>query len=316
MKNTKNQLNFSKSDRNGAVLLSIIILIIALLPTIWPFFKTNGSDFDITKFEGQINDFIENQKVIEAEKKQKFTYYNTSKKENSKSFNFKNIAKSTVENKISPTYFNPNNLPVDKWLAMGFTDKQISVIKNYEKKGGRFYKKEDLKKMYCIDDPTYSILEPYIIIPKDSSGKKIEKKYEKFDYSNIIIDINTADTVELKKLKGIGSSYSKRIVKYRNALGGFAHIDQLLEVWGFSNDLLSSIKTNIVLENTTIRKININTTSIDELKKHPYIDFYVARSIVKYRESHGNYTQIEEIKKSDLVHDDLFNKLKPYLTTK
>lgn len=309
---------FNRAERNGAIVLIFLILIVASTPYWLPKIlnEQNGGSFE--EFNAAIDDFVANQKAIEESKSNnkfiKKKQFNNNFKKKSNSFNYESISKSVEAQKITPTYFNPNNLPAEKWEAMGFSPKQVNVIKNYEKAGGKFWKKEDVKKLYCINDDIYILLEPYIIIPKTDSIYT-EKKHEDKTTKEIIIDINLADTTEFKKLRGIGKTFANRIVKYRKALGGFCHKIQIKEVWGIDIDLYKSIEANLICKNYNLNKININTATIDELKQHPYIDFYVARSIVKYKNSHGNYKAIAEITKSELVHEDLFNKLKPYITT-
>jgi DNA uptake protein ComE-like DNA-binding protein len=97
-------------------------------------------------------------------------------------------------------------------------------------------------------------------------------------------------------------------------LGGFARKEQIMEVWGIDKELYDQIKSQLKVGKTQLKKININSCTIDELKDHPYIDYYVARSIVKYRQSHGKYKKTSDIMKSALVHEALYNKLKPYLS--
>lgn len=300
----KEYLTFNKSERNGLIVLSIILLIVVLLPSIYEKFINKENTINIKEFQAEINSFIKDQKIIAKETKNKFQYKN-------KTFNYNNISKSVAENQLTPFFFNPNNLPYEKWQKLGLRDEQIKVIKNFEEKGGKFYKKEDLKKIYSISESDYQVLEPYILIP---DSKVFNQTTDKPIKKQQIIDINHSDTSELKLLNGIGSKLSKRILKYRESLGGFHSKEQLKEVFGISPELYQSIEPNVIISQSAINKININSASIETLNKHPYIDYYVAKSIVKYREMHGNYSKIEDIKKSELVHEDLFNKIKPYIT--
>ncbi|PCJ81588.1 MAG: hypothetical protein COA57_14140 [Flavobacteriales bacterium] len=144
---------------------------------------------------------------------------------------------------------------------------------------------------------------------------KYEKKSWKKEYENLMIELNAADTAELKKLRGIGTSFSKRIVKYRDLLGGYQSVKQLKEVYGMDEERYQGIKNHISVDASKIRKININTATTEELKSHIYIKWNLANAVVAYREKHGNYPLIEDIKKTDLVNDVLFAKLAPYLTT-
>ncbi len=131
----------------------------------------------------------------------------------------------------------------------------------------------------------------------------------------MIVDIGTADTSELIKLRGIGPSYARRIYKYRELLGGFSHKEQLLEVWGFTDSLYEAILPNITLSDpASLRKININTTDTSEFR-HPYIRKWIASGIINYHKMHGAFTKTEDVKKTSLVDDELYRKLAPYLKT-
>lgn len=127
------------------------------------------------------------------------------------------------------------------------------------------------------------------------------------------IELNSADTTELKKLKGIGSSFAKRIVKYREILGGYAAKEQLLEVYGFDKEKYKLVSPHVFVDTNLVKKININTSSIEEMKTHPYIRWKLASTIFYYRKNHGNYPTVESIKRTDVVSDSLFLKIAPYL---
>ena len=170
--------------------------------------------------------------------------------------------------------------------------------------------KEDVKKMYCISPVLYASLDPYIQIAQEN--KPTEKKEHTIE--KLLIELNSADTASLDKLKGIGPAFAKRIIKYRDMLGGYAHTEQLLEVYGFDTAKYNALSKNIFVDATQIKKLNINTATSDEMKKHPYLKFNLANLIVNYRKMHGNYKTADEIKKIDLVDEKLFVKLIPYVT--
>ncbi|MBR4803620.1 MAG: helix-hairpin-helix domain-containing protein, partial [Bacteroidales bacterium] len=119
----------------------------------------------------------------------------------------------------------------------GLQPKQAQAAEKYRQRGGVFRKKDDLKKLFFVDEDDFQILEPYIVI------KKIPERERSYEHSTANaqrpaetkkIELNTADTSDLKELRGIGSGYAKRIVKYRERLGGFCKPEQLLEVYGFT----------------------------------------------------------------------------------
>ena len=221
-------------------------------------------------------------------------------------------------------YFDPNTISGSEWKRLGVRDKTITTIENYRSKGGRFYKPEDLQRIYGLRDDEYERLRPYIKIesspskynddyvsPKSKDETQPAKIYAA-RYS--IIDVNTADTTAFISLPGIGSKLATRIVTFREKLGGFYSIDQIGETYGLPDSTFQKIKQYLKLENASVKKININTATIDEMKSHPYIKYSLANPIVAYRNEHGSFSTIEDIKKVMAVTDDIFKKIAPYLT--
>lgn len=158
----------------------------------------------------------------------------------------------------------------------------------------------------------------FVINQKKKGTKNEEQSFSKSnslksELRNFKVDVNAADTTAFKSLKGIGSYYAGKIVKFRNSLGGFVSVEQLKEVYGLEEAVVEQNLQRLILENKTLKKINVNTCEANELKAHPYISWNIANSIVQIRERHGAYTSLEEIKKSDLVNDEIYRKIAPYL---
>ncbi|MEQ1678667.1 MAG: helix-hairpin-helix domain-containing protein, partial [Chitinophagaceae bacterium] len=128
-----------------------------------------------------------------------------------------------------------------------------------------------------------------------------------------IADINSADTAALIALPGIGSKLAMRIINFRDKLGGFYSISQVGETFGLADSTFQKIKQYLKLESSSVKKININTTTLDELKAHPYIKWSVANPIIAYRKEHGNFLSIEDLKKVMAVTDDIYQRIAPYL---
>lgn len=220
--------------------------------------------------------------------------------------------------KLNPFPFNPNGLPEEQWKLMGLTEKQVKGIKNYESKGGKFYKKEDFKKMYVIDAEEYAQLEPFIEIPVDSSG--ISKKSSTSRggsglKADAIIEINSADTSALTQIPGIGPVFASRIVKYREKLGGFHNKNQLLEVYSMDSAKFARISPFINVNAGMVRKIKINSVEFKELMKHPYFNYATVKAIFELKNKKGFISDENEIKSIPFITNDFYNKIKPYIST-
>lgn len=222
-------------------------------------------------------------------------------------------------------YFDPNSLSKSGWQKLGLRDKTIRTIQNYLAKGGHFKKPEDLQQIYGLHKDDYERLAPYVKI-ETRSAENISYAFtetrkfseNKADFRNALryapVDINTADTSAFINLPGIGSKLSARIVNFRDKLGGFYAIEQVRETFGLPDSTFQKIKQYLKLENSSIRKININTAGIDQLKAHPYIRYTIANPIIAYRNEHGAFSSIEELKKIMIITDEVFQKIAPYLS--
>jgi competence ComEA-like helix-hairpin-helix protein len=129
-----------------------------------------------------------------------------------------------------------------------------------------------------------------------------------------MLELNTADTSDLQQLHGIGPVFSKRIVKYRNLLGGYCSKEQLMEVYGLEQELYDKLKHHIVVDTSKVSKLNINTADIDDLKRHPYLDYYQAKAVVEYRQKIGAFKTINDLRHIVLIDNNTFEKIKPYLS--
>ena len=226
------------------------------------------------------------------------------------------------------TPFNPNTASIEKLQKLGCFPYLAKRIVKYREKGGSFHTKSDLLKIYGFPKKLYDQLEPFIELPEDvaaatnvsnasstdSTQSEVIKKTPKFFKKKIIsFDLATADTVQLKQIRGIGSKLSARIIKRRNALGGFYNLQQLDEIWGLKPEVIEELKKYASLSENTIRQLSVNEASLEELKAHPYIKYGVANAIVNYRAQHGAYQQLEELLNIRLIDQALLTKIKPYL---
>jgi competence protein ComEA len=205
--------------------------------------------------------------------------------------------------------FNPNNLPDEQWKQLGLSEHQISILKHFEAKGGHFYKKEDVQKIYGITPDDYKRLEPYINIP---GGDYVSNKAA----PGVVIEINSADSVKLTQIRGIGPAFAVRIIEYRNRLGGFLNKDQLKEVYGIDTVKFAQIKNEVSINPAHITKIKINEIDFEGLRKFPYLTNKQTNAVIQYRKQHGDYQSIADMKNIVLLNEDILRKIEPYIVFK
>ncbi len=300
----RDYFTFNKRERNGVfILISIITILVLYLNISSNFIHSEPVDF--TKFEQDV-------KVFKAELQASAD----SAKPVYEKHLFPSAAEKPILAKAERFDFDPNDLPDKDWKRLGLSVKQIHSIKNYEAKGGKFRTKQDVKKMYAIPAEQYVSLEPFIHIASEEKPAAVfvsEKSVVSAKKPTIaILELNAADSAQLTTLKGIGPFFAKTIIKYRNSIGGFVAKEQLLEVWKFDQEKLDEIEKFIIVDASKIKKVDINTCEAAELKS-AYIKWNVANAIVNYRKSHGRYATLEDIKKTDLVDDETYRKIVPYL---
>lgn len=132
--------------------------------------------------------------------------------------------------------------------------------------------------------------------------------------AHVMVELNSADSMDLVQLYNIGPAFAKRILKYRARLGGFVEKTQLWEVYGMDSVRYNDIAPYVSVNSEDIELIDINSASVDQLKRHPYLDYYQAKAIVRMREQAGLYSDICDLKKVAIIDNETYNKILPYLT--
>jgi competence protein ComEA len=210
---------------------------------------------------------------------------------------------------LTPFNFDPNTITKEQWLALGLSERQVNTILKYRDAGGTFYDKADVKKMYSISEQEYLKLEPYINI-----AKQARPAYAKQEPA--VVELNTCDTAALNKLPGIGSYTAHKLVVFRESVGGFVNLQQVLEA-GVSADNFEMCKKYLRINTNAVKRINLNTITFQELKAHPYCNEAMALSICKHRKTQGgSIANVDEIATLPSVSPELWQKLKPYVVLK
>ncbi|MCB0764852.1 MAG: helix-hairpin-helix domain-containing protein [Flavobacteriales bacterium] len=229
--------------------------------------------------------------------------------------------------------FDPNTIEREAWMRLGLSSRQVDGIDRYKAKGGRFRVKKDLGRMYSIRPEQYDRMAPFILLPdsfpRRSHPARVPKQWETDrTRSNVPapagpaiepkarVELNSADTTALIGLRGIGPAFARGIVKYRTMLGGYTSLEQLSEVYILRDkpDAVERIKAMIDLDPSMIDRIPINTCTVEALAAHPYARWHLAKPLVAYRQQHGPFKTLEEIKGCRVITDSIYLRLVPYLS--
>ncbi|WP_316807061.1 ComEA family DNA-binding protein [Pedobacter agri] len=278
-------------------MLIVIIVLLKAIPIIY------GHFLRIEKDDPNLLAKIQKLEITE----QQTFYYTRDRNEN------------TEPRKVATLFiFDPNVLNADGWRKLGLSAKQAQSIINYTRKGGKFYKAEDLERMYTISPEMYKKLYPYVRIANQPDNfKDRDLVYEKKEYVKkpaVMVDINTADSAQLDEIKGVGGTFANRILRYRERLGGFYKKEQLMEVYGLDSSRYNEIKDQVTLSRIVLRVVNINSAQFNDLKGNPYLSYKQINAIIQYRKQHGNYTSPADLKKVLILNDQVIEKITPYIS--
>ncbi|WP_353139281.1 helix-hairpin-helix domain-containing protein [Pseudopedobacter sp.] len=283
----KAHFNVSRRELRGMVVVFLLFILIYSLPYIYERFIYSPLEFSITEIKPHMDSIISFKSPVN----------------DNEDINLR---------EIKLFRFNPNGLSIDDWIKLGLTSKQAASIKKYEAKGGKFYKNEDLKKMFVISAKQYVILEPYIDIPSRSTKNFTEIKSKKVLMEDIQIDINSADSINVQLIKGIGPVFASRIIRYRDRLGGFVQKEQLKEIYGIDSLKFHEISKQINIDTQNVKFVDINRIDIKEFNGFPYLNYRQKKALLAYRKQHGPYQNLEGLKKAALLDDNILRKISPY----
>lgn len=298
---------FSKTEVNGALVLVFLIIFLLFTPYLY---RQISATNDITQYEDK--------RLLDS------------------LVSFMNSGNSRIEIVADepPTYFafNPNTVSIEQMQRLGVPSFLAKRIDNYRLKGGQFKVKKDLLRIYDFPDTLYAALASYIELPETEPRRfksKVEKSKKSFEVKvptkiplervverpkPFLLDVNLSDTTSLKRIRGIGTSYAKRIVAYRRLLGGYHSLNQLKEVYGMNDTLYLAIAPYFSMsDSTSLRQVSINVATFKELLAHPYIDFEQTKEILNLKSKNGKFRKPEDMFRLKLMDSSAIVKLLPYL---
>jgi competence ComEA-like helix-hairpin-helix protein len=299
-------LSFSKKEKNGIIVIVFINLLLIFTPFIYENLFPEKEETTV--------DLISELKTLEEIQKDSIKKFGEHVQWSEENQHQVETQQGQSETKTELFNFNPNVITELEWMKLGVSEKTAKSIQKYISKGGQFRKPEDIKKIWGIPESLANKLIPFVQIPEVKST--YEKEFSKKNLQDLsFIDINKADSTTWESLPGIGPTLAKRIILYREKLGGFLNISQLLEVWGLQDSVLQKSKNRLILGGE-IKKININLVTFEALKTHPYIGYKSANAIINYRNQHGNFNRLEDIQKIVQIDEKSYNRFVVYLIIK
>lgn len=315
MKHTlRNLLYFTRTERRGILLLCVLILLGAGGTQFYLYLRDEASHPATEERTGQARmqqeyaDFLAS--VQEEEQPGQTRYSHPQEPDDSPG-----------KPALTPFPFDPNTADSLDLRRLGLPGWMARNIVRYRERGGRFRRPEDFRKIYGLTDEQYAALAPCIrIAPQDTARPAVPRLYtaqaerdtlaRPYKYpAGTVVELNRADTTELKKIPGIGSGIARLITGYRQRLGGFHSLEQLREI-----DLdPEPLRPWLRIDTTAIRRLNLNRVSVDRLRRHPYFDFYQAKAIVERRKKHGPLRSMKAFALYEEFTEADFERQRPYV---
>ncbi|MVX34259.1 ComEA family DNA-binding protein [Myroides sp. LoEW2-1] len=282
---------YTKSQRRGVVVFVILIIIIQLCFIV--LFKTSSPVF--------VND-----RVVDMEK---ITHLNQ---------RIDNIATIYTKKRDTIYPFNPNFISDFKGYSLGMSIEEIDRLLSFRAENKYVNSAQEFQSVTRVLDEWLKKYSVYFKFPDWVSNPKPKVNYAKYKEEKekeiTPTCINEATEELLQKVRGIGPYYASKIVKDREKYGGYVHMDQLRFVYGLNDETISELfKYFKVFTAPNVEKINVNEASINELKKLPYLNYYIAREIVKYRSMQEDFVNKEQLRQIENFPLDKIDIISLYL---
>lgn len=298
------EFHFTRKTRAGALALLLILVLLILLWLILPALTRRTVDKDEWALQAAWSELKKENTLADPH-------------DAAASFNDPIIAEATPgltqpEAVLFP--FDPNTASEAEFLRLGLPRYTVNTILKFRKSNPRAFKaKEDLKKLYTLKKEDYERIAPYVNIAAnpvspDRNDHAIPQQ------ADLKIELNHVTATQLIALRGIGPAFSKRIITFRDALGGFLYVEQLKEVYGLPDSTYQQLKERFTVNASLVRKIDLNTADENTLARQPYIGKKVATGIIKLRNDLGPFRDLEQLRQVPLINEEKYRKIAPYLT--
>lgn len=208
---------------------------------------------------------------------------------------------------------------VEELMKLGMSQSVATLLKQQYEKGKRLENIEELAKISGLDPEFLKLrisaksFKNYYLSNRAKLPEEGEEEEPVAKPALTIVRVNHCDTADLMALPGIGAKTARRIVNYRNKLGGFLNFNQLKETFGVDTNTLNELSPYLTIDPAEVKKININTATITQLTAHPYCKNYQAKALVNYRLAHG-HLQLKDLPQLKVITSVELQKLLPYLS--
>ena len=291
--------DFSRKERNGILILLSIIFLLLILRIVLPIFMP-VQKVDVTKWNAEVNQFLLAQEV-------------------------------KIPDSIRVVPFDPNKVDSLTLVYLGVPARVVGYWLNYRRKGGVIRDMAGVARIYGMTPGVIEKLKGYLIFDKPDrhsvafikvnvvdnnldvvKDKVVVERYVAKIKPNLSsIELNGADSLSLIRIPGIGPVLASRIIRYRKLLGGFYTIDQLREVYGLRSANFETLAPYMTIDPSAFANFNLNFSTFQELCRHPYVGYKLAKKIMRLRDQKGKFSYVADL--SLLVGVDSLNRLKPYL---
>lgn len=294
-------LIFSRKTRRGAIVLLVLFFVIAISPRIYKLLFVSNEVTSITYKSLNDDSFKGDQDQI-------------SKKD------FEKQAEDT------PTFpkdkSDPNSFNKSEWIAIGLSEKQAESLLNYKESIKGFKSFKDLENVYVLNDEIIEVLRQNVSFKKKKSNlsentedKIVEEESEEessIAENTAVFEINTATKEDLLSISGIGPFFADKIIEQREATGGFVELEQLLSIYNFDNEKLAEVRPYLTVDKNKVTKLNLNVVTVNQLNKHPEINWDMAKSIVDLRAELGAFNSLDQLLLSVYIDSKKYRQIAPY----
>ncbi|MCS6991280.1 MAG: helix-hairpin-helix domain-containing protein [Chitinophagales bacterium] len=312
----KDYFIFSRAERNGILILLGVILFLAFLPRLVNFDKASGA-----------KEWQELTAMLQAAQSQDQLGYidpdSSSITRTNGNFSLDHLVLTQDTLDLFP--FDPNTADAHMLKQLGLSERVVRNIISYRQAGGRFRFRQDLRKIYGLDESAYRRLAPFINLPErpalfsgteesehvTSPSSAKETAAPAHPVLDSRLELNSADSAALVELPGIGPVLARRIIRWRNQLGGFYCLEQLYEVRGMPAETVERIWDLVTVDAQKIKSFDLNSVEADVLASHPYFR-RIAQLIVNYRANHGPFKSFAEIEQLEGIQPEELQRIRPY----